>query len=106
MTPDPGLASWLQLTLTPGLGAATIRGLLSQFGLPEKIIGAGRAELARFARAEALKALDSDAVAKAVERALAWLEQPGNAIVTLADVAYPRLLLEIAAPPAPLSCRG
>ena len=106
MTPDPGLASWLQLTLTPGLGAATVRGLLSQFGLPEKIIGARRAELARFAGAEALKALDSDAVAKAVERALAWLAQPGNAVVTLADAAYPRLLLEIADPPALLYCRG
>jgi DNA processing protein len=106
MTSDPGLASWLQLTLTPGLGAATLRGLLSQFGLPEKVLAARRAELARFASAEALQGLDSDAVAKAVERALAWLEQPGNAIVTLADAAYPRLLLEITDPPAVLYCRG
>ena len=106
MTADPGLASWLQLTLTPGLGAATIRGLLSQFGLPEKVLAARRTELARFASTEALQALDSDAVAKAVERALAWLEQPGNAIVTLADAAYPRLLLEITDPPAVLYCRG
>jgi DNA processing protein len=106
MTSDPGLASWLQLTLTPGLGAATLRGLLSQFGLPEKVLAARRAELARFASAEALHGLDSDAVAKAVERALGWLEQPGNAIVTLADAAYPRLLLEITDPPAVLYCRG
>ena len=106
MTPDPGLASWLQLTLTPGLGAATIRGLLSRFGLPEKVLAAKRTELARFAGAEALDALDSDAVAKAVEQALAWLEQPGNALVTLADAAYPRLLLEITDPPAILYCRG
>ena len=106
MTSDPGLASWLQLTLTPGLGAATIRALLKQFGLPENVLAARRAELARFASAEALQALDSDAVAKTVERALAWLEQPNNALVTLADAAYPRLLLETADPPALLYCRG
>ena len=35
MTPDPGLAGWLQLSLTPGLGASTLRKLLGQFGLPE-----------------------------------------------------------------------
>jgi DNA processing protein len=106
MTPDPALASWLQLTLTPGLGTATIRELLTQFGLPEKILGAGRAELARFAGAETLNALASEAVAKQVERALAWLELPGNSVVTLADAAYPRMLLEIADPPALLYCRG
>jgi DNA processing protein len=106
MTSDPGLAGWLQLTLTPGLGAATIRGLLSQFGLPEQVLAARRTELARFAGAEALRALDSDAVAKAVERALTWLEQPGHSAVTLADAAYPRLLLEITDPPPLLYCRG
>ncbi len=106
MTQDPGLASWLQLTLTPGLGAATIRQLLSRFGLPENVLGAQRAELSRFAGPEALQALDSDPVARAVERALTWLEQPGNGIVTLADAGYPRLLLEIADPPALLYCRG
>ena len=106
MTTDPGLASWLQLTLTPGLGAATLRGLLAQFGLPENVLAARRPELARYASAEALRALDSDAVAKSVERALAWLQQPGNAVVTLADASYPRLLLEITDPPALLYCRG
>jgi DNA processing protein len=106
MTHDPGLASWLQLTLTPGLGPATIRQLLSQFGLPEHVTAAGRSELARVTTAETVQALGSDTVAKAVERALAWLEQPGHAIVTLADAAYPRLLLETADPPVLLYCRG
>ena len=106
MTSDPGLASWLQLTLTPGLGSATLRKLLSQFGLPEKVIAANRADLARHASAEALRALHSEAVADAVARTLAWLEQPGNAVVTLADATYPKLLLEITDPPAVLYCRG
>ena len=106
MNTDPGLASWLQLTLTPGLGSATLRKLLSQFGLPENVVAAGRADLARFASAQALRALDSAAVAEEVRQALAWLEAPGNAIVTLADAAYPGLLLEITDPPAILYCRG
>ena len=106
MSADPGLAGWLQLTLTPGLGAASLRGLLSHFGLPENIIAARRAELARFASEEALKALDSVAVARAVERALAWLQGPGRAVVTLSDAEYPRLLLEIGDPPPLLYCRG
>lgn len=106
MTSDPGLASWLKLSVTPGLGAATLRKLLSQFGLPENIIAARRADLARFASAESLRALDSDAVANTVDHALAWVNRPGNAIVTLADAAYPKLLLEIADPPAVLYCRG
>ena len=106
MSNDPGLASWLQLTLTPGLGSATLRKLLSQFGLPENVVAAGRAELARFASTQALRELDSAAVGEGVRQALAWLEVPGNAIVTLADSAYPRLLLEISDPPAVLYCRG
>jgi DNA processing protein len=106
MTQDPALASWLQLTLTPGFGAATIRRLLAQFGLPENVLAARRAELAKFAGAQAVQELDSEPVARAVERALAWLAQPGRAVVTLADAAYPRLLLEIADPPPLLYCHG
>jgi DNA processing protein len=106
MTHDPALASWLQLTLTPGLGAATLRKLLSQYGLPENVLAVRRADLAPYAGADALRALDSDAVARAVDQALGWLAQPGRAIVTLADAAYPRLLLEIADPPPLLYCHG
>lgn len=106
MKTDPGLAGWLQLSLTPGMGPATIRGLLSQFGLPERILAARRAELARFASPEALQALDSPAVGRSVEAAIAWLEHPAHAVVTLADTTYPRPLLEISDPPPLLFCRG
>ncbi len=106
MTPEPGLASWLQLTLTPGLGGATIRELLKRFGLPENVLAAERTQLARYAGAQALEALYSEATARAVAQALGWLETPGSALVTLADAHYPKLLLEIADPPALLYCRG
>ena len=105
MTPDPGLASWLQLTLTPGLGASVIRKLLRQFGLPQAVI-ARKHELAAFTAPGALEALHSEEVQAQVARALRWVGEPGNFIVTLADELYPRALLEIADPPSLLYGRG
>ena len=106
MTQDPGLASWLQLTLTPGLGAAALRGLLKQFGLPKEILAHKRSDLAAFAPSPALEALDSGAVRDAVSRALEWAGQPGHGVITLADDTYPRALLEIPDPPALLYAVG
>jgi DNA processing protein len=106
MTQDPGLASWLQLTLTPGLGNSTLRELLRQFGLPQSILARSRAELVAFAPAAAIDALRSSAVSEAVSAALAWAVQPGNHVVTLADETYPRMLLEIPDPPPLLYARG
>jgi len=106
MSADPGLASWLQLTLTPGLGAAAIRGLLKQFGLPENILAAPRAQLERVAGPAAAALQHSEETAAAVRNALRWAESPGHAVVTLADAAYPRLLLEIADPPPLLYAVG
>jgi len=106
MSKDPDLASWLQLTLTPGLGAAAIRGLLAQFGLPENIFAAPRAQLERIVGPAAAALLRSDETAAAVGNALRWAEAPGHAVVTLADAEYPKLLLEIADPPPLLYAVG
>jgi len=106
MTHDPGLASWLQLTLTPGLGAAALRGLLKHFGLPSEILSRRRSELAGLIPAGALEGLDSSAVQDAVSKALHWVEQPGHSIVTFADDGYPRSLLEITDPPPLLYAVG
>ena len=106
MSKDPDLASWLQLTLTPGLGAAAIRGLLAQFGLPENIFAAPRAQLERIVGPAAAALLRSDETTAAVGNALHWAEAPGHAVVTLADAEYPKLLLEIADPPPLLYAIG
>src|SRR5688572_20150554 len=106
MTQDPGLAGWLQLALTPGLGSATLRRLLGQFGLPQSVLSQQRRELAAFAPQTVVTALDSDEVRQAVAHALVWAAEPGHAVITLADENYPRLLLEIADPPPLLYARG
>lgn len=105
MTGDPGLAAWLSLCLTPGLGASTIRRLLQEFGLPENIISADTAALARIA-GDAAAALKSGNAQAAVEYALKWSSQANHHVVTLADTSYPRLLLEISDPPPLLYARG
>jgi DNA processing protein len=106
MKEDPGLASWLQLTLTPGLGAAAIRGMLQQFGLPQNVLARSSSELSRYASAETLKSLSSDDVGRAVGAALEWASIAGRFIVTLADETYPKALLEIPDPPALLYAVG
>ena len=106
MKDDPGLASWLKLTLTPGLGAGSIRALLQQFGLPQEVFQKSYAELARHAPAEALRAFDSERVKQAVDATLAWAKRPENHVITLADQAYPRTLLEIPDPPTVLYAVG
>src|SRR5438093_8106441 len=106
MSPDPGLASWLQLSVTPGLGASTVRNLLKQFGLPEAVLARQRAELASFLVPAALEALHSSRVRDAVQRALEWTAADDHFVVTLADETYPRALLEIADPPPLLYAHG
>jgi DNA processing protein len=106
MTRDLGLAGWLQLALTPGIGPSTLRALLREFGLPEAVLQRKRSELARHVGAPALDALDSPSVQEAVARTLEWAARPGHFVVTLADEAYPRLLLEIGDPPPLLYARG
>jgi len=106
MTVEPGLAGWLQLTLTPGLGATSIRNLLGRFGLPESVLSAPSKQLESVVGSAAAALLRSKETAPAVERALRWAEAPSHAVVTLADTVYPGLLLEIPDPPALLYAVG
>lgn len=106
MTQDQGLAAWLTLCLTPGLGAATIRRLLNEFGLPENILAADKRTLSRIAGIEPASALTTGIASTAVQKTLQWASKPGRHVVTLAHSTYPRLLLEISDPPPVLYAAG
>ena len=105
MSEPTGLAAWLRLTLIPGIGGETQRKLLAAFGLPEAVFAAGRLAARSVAgdRADLLFDFDNG---DAVDRAIAWSEQPGQHIITLADAGYPPALLEIPDPPNVLYVRG
>ena len=105
MSDSEGLAGWLRLTLTPGIGGERQRKLLAAFGLPEAIFAAGRLAARSVAgeRADLLFDHDCDA---AIDHALAWAGQPNQHILNLADAAYPQALLEIPDPPSLLYARG
>jgi len=100
------LAAWLRLTLAPGIGGETQRKLLSAFGLPDRIFSASVATLTRtilLKQAEQLFSYDSQ---EKIDAALAWAAEPGNAILTLADAAYPQRLLDAPDPPTVLYVKG
>jgi DNA processing protein len=108
--PDPEeIAAWLRLTQTEGVGAVTARNLLKHFGLPQNIFAAGASALIKVvpqALATTLLAAPSAEFEALLKRTLAWVEQEGRHIITLADPDYPRALLDTADPPAMLYAIG
>jgi DNA processing protein len=100
-----GLAAWLRLTLIPGIGGESQRKLLAAFGLPEAVFAAGRLAARSVIGDRADLLFDFDPAAE-VDRTIEWAGQPGQHILTLADDAYPKALLEIADPPSLLYVRG
>ncbi|WP_456282076.1 DNA-processing protein DprA [Cupriavidus sp. JZ107] len=107
---DPGeVAAWLRLEAVPGLGRRTARLLLDKFGLPQQVLSAGEAQLARWLPlpvARAVRAQPDPALSARIERTLAWLREPGHHLLTLADPGYPRALLDLGDPPLMLYAQG
>lgn len=99
-------AGWIALGAIEGLGGESYRRLLSEFGDPEIVLKAGKADLSRVVdHALALRIVNGPDRAL-VEKALKWLENPSCGIVTLADEDYPRLLLDVPDPPPFLYFKG
>ncbi|KAA6124512.1 DNA-processing protein DprA [Cupriavidus cauae] len=107
---DPDeVAAWLRLEAVPGLGRRTARLLLDKFGLPQQVLAAGEAQLARWLPgpvARDVRARPDAALSARIGRTVAWLREPGHHLLTLADAAYPRPLLDLADPPLLLYARG
>jgi len=109
MAGEESLAAWLRLERTAGIGVIAAHKLLSVFGAPESIFAAEPAHLRSVIGeqlAMALLAPPPPATADLMEKTLAWSALAGNRVLTLADAAYPRLLLEIPDPPLLLYAKG
>ena len=120
-----GLVAWLRFMQVEGIGSSGRRALLQAFGLPEAIFAASHAALTavvgaqsaeRLRRAVPVAGLDSLSTQsvpadvehpdQAILAALAWAEQPGHHLLTLADASYPSSLLTTDDPPLILYVRG
>ena len=106
MAGQDDIAAWLRLTLVPGLGGESRRRLLQVFGLPAAIFSAPLPAVAAVVGPALAQRLLSDESAAGVPAALAWREEPGNRILTLADLEYPQALLAGADPPVLLYAKG
>ena len=109
MTPHQGLAAWLRLMATEGIGTQTARDLLTHFGLPEQIFDAGYSALQKHVPEKCARALSgpiSSEIQAHIDHTLAWVAQENNYVITLGDDDYPRALLSIADPPALLYAKG
>jgi len=107
------LDSWLRLTLTPGIGNATARKLLSAFGLPENVFQQSAATLRQVvseAQAAALCTTPAE-LTDVLELTWRWLQEScqGSAqrrIVVLGEPDYPASFLSIDDPPLMLYLLG
>lgn len=106
------LASWLRLTLTPGIGNQTARKLLAAFGLPEAIFSQPPSALRQVvtpAQADALLGELPELPAQ-LDMTWQWLQDPEGStprtVIALGDAAYPAGLLQIEDPPLLLYAMG
>lgn len=100
------VCAWLRLTLVPRVRLRDHRTLLAAFGSPQHVLAASRAGIAQLCGDGVAEALAKGAQAAMVDAAMRWLAIDGHHLVTLADSAYPRSLLDIDEPPTVLYARG
>jgi DNA processing protein len=107
------LSGWLRLANANGLSPIALRALLAAFGSPQRVLAQSFGALSDVAgdkAARAVQAPPSHSELGSFEECLArtadWAEAPGNAIVTLADSAYPAALFTMPDPPPLLYIKG
>lgn len=101
------LGCWIALSLIPGVGGETFRRLLAAIGTPQQIFATPAQRLRDVVDSSiAAKIAEGVESSARLDVALAWVQHPGNRLLTLADPEYPQALLEIADPPPMLYCKG
>ena len=101
--------AWLQLALTPYVGAESFLLLLQRFGSAEAALSASAdavRECLHHKQALAAWTKGNDLAKASADAALAWAEQPGCRLMLLCDDDYPVMLTEGITPPPLLFLRG
>ncbi|WP_322091436.1 DNA-processing protein DprA [Paraburkholderia bannensis] len=101
--------AWLRLAHARGLKPVALRALLGVFGLPQRVLAQPFDALAAVAGTQAAHAVLAPPPADFPQQLAdlqAWRALPGNALITLADPAYPPRLLTMTDPPALLYVKG
>jgi len=106
MNIDAELASWLSLSQIPGLGNENLRRLLQEFGSPSVVLATPVAALKQIVRPAIASAISAATTDDFFAPVAAWLKDPLNHIITLADSDYPQALLNIPDPPLLLYVKG
>lgn len=103
---DASLASWLTLSQIPGLGNEGLRRLLQTFGSPEAVLQTSVFSLSEYVKPAVANAIAQNVDESALVPVAAWLDDPLNRILTIADAEYPQHLLNTADPPLLLYAKG
>src|SRR3989339_133561 len=106
MNIDAELASWLSLSQIPGLGNENLRRLLQEFGSPSVVLATPVSALKQIVRPAIASAISAATTDDFFAPVTAWLKDPLNHIITLADSDYPQALLNIPDPPLLLYVKG
>lgn len=100
MSPTDGDPAWsLALLRAPGIGPACFSRLVDHFGSAAAALAANRNDWVQLGIPESALEYLRNPDWRRVEQDLAWLERPGNHLLTLEDSRYPPLLRQIAYPP-------
>lgn len=110
------LRAWLRLVLTPRVGPGTARKLLAALGSPQAIFDASASVLSELVAKREVTELGREPAGldQQVEATQAWLAaglplasgRCSRFVLSLADAAYPAVLLEAADPPLLLFAQG
>ena len=99
---DARVEAWASLQLLPGLSARALVSLLKAFGGPVEVLAASHASLAKHVSPAVAAALARGPDRVSLDNTLAWLREPGHALLAWDDPAYPQALLTISDPPPAL----
>ncbi|MDD2699640.1 MAG: DNA-processing protein DprA [Sideroxydans sp.] len=106
MAVDSGLVTWLRFYMVPGLGGESQRQLLKVFGSPSAVFDQSKATLSRYVKPTVAVAISHEIESSLIDSVSAWLDDPLNHVITIADAEYPKSLLNIPDPPLLLFVKG